>query len=69
MTTYLGQKYYQQAIITKTLKRDNTVQIMLVIWDPLLLTQYNIYIKLHKNHWIGNVLVNDCIQAVYKNIK
>ena len=39
--------------------RYNTVQIMLVLWDPIWLTkvtQYKIYIKLYKNCWIGNVL-------------
>jgi hypothetical protein len=52
--------------------RYNAVQIMLVIWDPVLRTeakQYKIYIKLCKNRWAGDVLAGACVQVAYKNVK
>jgi hypothetical protein len=45
---------------------------MLVICEPVLRTeaiQYNIYIKLYKNRWAGDVLAGACVQAEYKNVK
>jgi len=39
------------------------------MWDPIRLTkviQYTVYVKLYKNSWIGNVLADDFVQAVYK---
>jgi len=30
---------------------------------------HNVYIKLYRNRWIGNVLSCDCVQVVYKEVK
>jgi len=52
--------------------RYNAVQIMLVIWDPVLrmdAKQYEIYIKLCKNRWAGDVLAGACVHVAYKNVK
>ena len=46
--------------------RYNTVQIMLVIWDAILLTkviQYKIYIRLYKNR-IDNVLASEILSKL-----
>jgi len=30
---------------------------------------YEVYIKLYKNHWLGNVLAGEYVQVVCKNVK
>jgi len=32
-------------------------------------TQYEVYIKLHKHRWFGDVLAGDFVQVVYRNVK
>jgi hypothetical protein len=37
-----------------------------ILYNLQRLYNTKIYIKLFKNHWIGNIAAGDCVQIVYK---
>jgi len=72
ITMFLNQEWLHTClkrsaavIITKTLIQCKLCLLFEIPYD----LHKKIYIKQHKNYWIGNVLASDCVQGVYKNIK